>query len=266
MKKVMVVVFALAAMATGCSEPSSGGSGSGGSGGTGGSSSLPASVDQTCRNWCANEPEGLSCHQGPAGSVQDCYEKCLRDYPNEPGRLCGSVWIAIKDCQLNLDCEDLLGDCDPLEDAFIACLGAETGPGPGVGGEEAEVHCQAWCDVTTGCDTAWENPNDCLLACRNDIAKPCGEHLVTYRRCVLFRACDDQDCEQYADAEEECHTALAEMCDACQPDPPNVENTCLGHSGSCDPDWETGLCEYRVRTGECPDVATCLETDDLRCR
>jgi hypothetical protein len=129
------------------------------------------------------------------------------------------------------------------------------------------VHCQAWCDETTGCDGAWGgNVSSCRAACREDSAKPCGEHLVTYRRCVLFRACDDQDCEQYAVADEECHTALWETCDGCQSDPPALAGTCWQFSGSCDADWKTSQCEREVRSGKCPDVATCLEEESLSCR
>jgi hypothetical protein len=112
-------MLAVGVWACGDTGTSDGRSGDGGSGGT---PPPPANVDQACRDWCANEPEGLSCHQGPAGSVQGCYEDCLRDYQNEAERQCGEEWIAIKDCQLDLDCEDLFGDCDSVEDAHNECL------------------------------------------------------------------------------------------------------------------------------------------------
>jgi hypothetical protein len=112
-------MFAVGVWACGDTGTSDGRSGDGGSGGT---PPPPANIDQACRAWCANEPEGLSCHQGPAGSVQGCYEDCLRDYQNEAERQCGEEWIAIKDCQLDLDCEDLFGDCDSVEDAHDECF------------------------------------------------------------------------------------------------------------------------------------------------
>jgi hypothetical protein len=34
---------------------------------------------------------------------------------------CGGEWIAIKDCQLDLDCVDLFGDCDAVADAHREC-------------------------------------------------------------------------------------------------------------------------------------------------
>lgn len=131
--KGWVVVVAL--LALGCGETSAGGaggtSGTGGSAGTGGTAGTggieppppPESVDQTCRAWCANEFEGPSCHQGPFESVQPCYEDCLSDYQEEEAdSQCGDDWIAIKDCELDLECEDLFGDCDSLEDAHDECV------------------------------------------------------------------------------------------------------------------------------------------------
>ncbi len=127
MRKMAAILFAFAVIATGCSEPGSGdgGSGTGGRGGSGGSPlpPPPQAVDQTCRDWCANEPVGPSCHQGPFESVKPCYEQCLRDYQNaEADYKCGDDWIAIKDCQVDLDCEDLFGDCAPVEDEFDDCV------------------------------------------------------------------------------------------------------------------------------------------------
>ena len=93
-----------------------------GTGGTGGNSPPPASVDQTCRDWCANEPGAFSCYQGPPESVQSCYQGCLDDYQEQEAQYeCGDEWIAIKDCQLELDCEDLFGDCDALEEMLGEC-------------------------------------------------------------------------------------------------------------------------------------------------
>jgi len=117
-------------LALGCGETATGSggmTGTGGTAGTGGAGGAPpppppASVDRTCRSWCANEPEGFSCYQGSPESVQGCYEDCLSDYQNEAARQCGDEWIAIKDCQLDLDCDDLFGDCDSVEDAHDECL------------------------------------------------------------------------------------------------------------------------------------------------
>ena len=83
---------------------------------------VPQSVDQTCRDWCANDPEGPSCHVGSFESIKLCYEECLRAYQLQEGELeCGDAWIAIKDCQLELDCEDPFGDCDFTVDALSLC-------------------------------------------------------------------------------------------------------------------------------------------------
>jgi len=130
MRKMAVVLFAFAVMTSGCSEPGTGGTGgaggtagSGGSGGSGGDPPPPPppAVDQTCRDWCANEPAGFSCHQGPPESVQDCYEGCLVDYQSEAERQCADEWIAIKDCQVDQECEDLFGECDSIEASLDGC-------------------------------------------------------------------------------------------------------------------------------------------------
>jgi len=82
----------------------------------------PAEVDAACRAFCANEPEGSTC--GPAAypttvsSIQDCYEKCT----GGTGEVsCQSEWLSLLDCHLKLGCDDLFGDCDDLEDAWLQC-------------------------------------------------------------------------------------------------------------------------------------------------
>lgn len=107
---------------TGGSAGTGGSSSIGGSGGTGGTASVPQSVDQTCRDWCANEPEGASCHLGPFESIKPCYEGCLFEYQRqEADGGCGDEWIAIMDCQLELACEDPFGDCDPAAEDLSQC-------------------------------------------------------------------------------------------------------------------------------------------------
>jgi hypothetical protein len=54
--------------------------------------------------------------------VKPCHEDCLEDYQREAERQCGDEWIAIQDCQLDLDCEDFFGDCDSVEDVHDECL------------------------------------------------------------------------------------------------------------------------------------------------
>lgn len=127
MKKVAALVLA-STLAFGCGDDNTGSGGNGGTGGSsgaggaGGASPPPASVDQTCRDWCANEPEGPSCHQGPFESIRVCYEGCLQTYQlEEAERECGAEWIAIKDCQLALSCEDAFGDCGPNEEQLDEC-------------------------------------------------------------------------------------------------------------------------------------------------
>jgi hypothetical protein len=127
MKKLALILFAGLMVACGGTGASDGRSGDGGGSGTAGSGGapppLPQAVDETCRDWCANDSEGASCHQGTFESVQPCYEKCLRDYRAEEEQWqCGGEWIAIKDCQVALECEDLFGDCDSVKNEHAECV------------------------------------------------------------------------------------------------------------------------------------------------
>ena len=101
-----------------------GAGGMAGAGGEGGDSTAPRTLDQTCRDWCANEPAGISCHQGPVQSVQACYRLCLEDYELMVSVACGDEFQAFKDCQLELECNDLFGECEgacDLTGAMEAC-------------------------------------------------------------------------------------------------------------------------------------------------
>jgi hypothetical protein len=118
MKRVLMFSALAATIACGTS---SDGINRSGTGGSGSAESVPQSVDQTCRDWCANEAEGASCHQGPFESVEPCYESCLSTYQQERNRKCEEAWIAIKDCQVDLECSDLFGDCDSVEDQHAEC-------------------------------------------------------------------------------------------------------------------------------------------------
>jgi hypothetical protein len=52
----------------------------------------------------------------------------LETYQQEVERQCGDEWIAIKGCQLDLECADLFGDCDSIEDVFSECVEATGNP------------------------------------------------------------------------------------------------------------------------------------------
>ena len=139
--------------------------GEGGTGGTGGAPPPPANVDQTCRDWCANEPEGFSCHQGPAESVEGCYQDCLDGYQFAKRVYgCGDEWIAIRNCQVELDCEDLFGDCDTFDDQLRECRQPADTPAP----------CEQLC------------PN---MACQRDFNSP------TPKACEVTLECSEVNCE-----------------------------------------------------------------------
>jgi hypothetical protein len=93
--------------------------------------------------------------------VQPCYEKCLRDYQTEAARECGDEWIAIKDCELDLECEDLFGDCGSVGAAFDECVQLA----------RADDYCESQCPTqdrdeciaqyleTGTCDSGGETPD-----------------------------------------------------------------------------------------------------------
>ena len=81
--------------------------------------------------------------------MQTCYEECLSRYRTEDLRGCGDEWIAIKNCQLDIDCQDLFGDCGEIEAAWASCEDAGTG---GTGGNGVGTVC-ASDDASVG-DTA----------------------------------------------------------------------------------------------------------------
>ncbi len=108
----------MALLAFGCDGATTGGTG--GTAGTGGAPPPPASVDRTCRDFCANEPEGFSCFNGPPELVEGCYEQCLSDFQSYGS--CGDEWIAIYDCHIALECDDLFGDCDSALEPLDECV------------------------------------------------------------------------------------------------------------------------------------------------
>ena len=197
--KELSLVLVLALMLCACSETgtSDGRLGSGGVGGTGGTSGMggtveppppPQAVDETCRDWCANEGEGASCHEGPFESVQPCYESCLATYQQEVGRQCGDEWIAIKNCQLDLGCADLFGDCDSTENAYSECVTRASD----------REYCAGNCpDLDPNeCDTAKCQANQyCESACPTLDRNQCIEQRISVDMCEHHEAVSQ--CRQY---------------------------------------------------------------------
>ena len=119
----------IAVIGVGCGGESVGEQIRGGNGGTGGVFVVPESVDSTCREFCANENEGSTC--GPSArpgsfnpgssDVRQCYERCLSGYEASTG-VCRDEWIDILECHIDLECEDLFGDCDSVEAIFNECV------------------------------------------------------------------------------------------------------------------------------------------------
>ena len=197
----VVVTLALAGCGETATTGSGGASGTGGGSGSGGTAPPPPppAVDRTCRDWCANEPEGFSCHQGPVESVQGCYEDCLGDYQREVGRQCGDEWIAIKDCEIDMECEDLFGDCNATAEVFDECVLLNA----------SRDYCRTYCpefdleecqaDTTECADFA--NANDyCESQCPTQDRAQCIEQRISTGICDYAEATDS--CRQFCSRQE----------------------------------------------------------------
>ncbi len=203
----------LALALVGCGET---GNGTGGIGGT---------ADQTCRAWCANEPQESSCFQGPVYAVADCYQTCAAVYQDETARQCGEEWIAILACEVELGCNDLFGDCRPLEPAYDDCVARD----------DARIWCEANCpDFDLAACT--KDPSECAAArdcesvCPTQDVAECVQERLTLGTCSTETA--TSACRQY------CATQDLAAC---------VEQ------------WvATSLCEFDTPEGNCqfvcPDV------------
>lgn len=107
MRRGLFLLLAVLTIA-GCSETG---------GGTG-----PDAADQTCRDWCANEPQEFSCFVGSVDQVAGCYHDCLATYGQAEAMQCGDEWIAILGCELDFDCYDLFGECQEFDIELQECI------------------------------------------------------------------------------------------------------------------------------------------------
>jgi len=134
----------------------------------------------------------------------------------------------------------------------------------GVGGQDAELHCRAWCDDTTGCAGAEFNASSstgaaCLSRCRGKLAEPCSEHSLAEHECITALECNDQfgDCRHHYDEYDQCRRDLDDFCDECPGDGQDAYQ-CFQYTGECGHDRDTARCDFYVREGRCPSVAACM--------
>jgi hypothetical protein len=232
---------------TGGVSGSGGTAGTGGTAGVGGAPPPPPSVDKSCREWCSNEPEGFSCHQGPPESVQDCYESCLAQYQSAELRECGEEWIAIRDCELAQECEDLFGDCDSKEDDLDECYRLSNNR------EYCEANCPqldvGQCEQdTTECRALVQAASYCQTNCSTQDLEECIQEHVETGTCTYQEAtnacktyCARQDLQECVDewlATEGCEydggaAACGVLCPTYEP--------------------QSYCAEYWEQNGDCPD-------------
>jgi hypothetical protein len=152
--------------------------------------------------------------------------------------------------------------------ALVVCL--LTACGSGISGEEAGLHCSAWCDLETGCETGG-TPASCLQDCRYNLARTCGEYVAAYQDCVRAQECNSQhsDCQVHTDAHGDCATAVAETCAACPEG--TVEGDCSAGAlpcfgcydtgGDCNATNAEGDCRRAVDASQCNDYPACVENE-----
>jgi len=160
-------------------------------------------------------------------------------------------------------CGESTTDGDGGSGGSVGSGGAAT-DGSWVGGQEAETHCREWC---LGCSSNPSDPERCRHDCRRELAATCGEHVAAEHDCITALACRDpfNDCDQHRTDYATCQTDLTGRCFAtCTFEGDLVEreeqlSACRRSGGDCDADPSTNSCEFLVRAGQCPDVASCLE-------
>lgn len=140
----------------------------------------------------------------------------------------------------------------------------------GVGWQESEALCSAYCDLATGCDASGFTDR-CRADCRAALAGSCGRQRAMYYQCELDLGCDNDECVyDYGP----CTAQLYAICrdtgpSACGPDtatgqacapPASLESqdcgrqwvACFYSGGDCDADWATEQCLIENRINGLP--------------
>ena len=244
----LILVGVLVVVAAACGETAAGPYRDG-TGGGGGTEPLPAEFDVTCRAFCANEPEGSTC--GPSAifssprTVQECYEWCVATVQ---GVRCREEWIAQYQCHLDLECDDVFGDCAraELDEVFQDCEARAENRELCVG------NCPhldpASCELdTTECETFIRAKNYCETDCPTQGEGQCIDeyeqsgtcsHEVAVRSCRNY--CAPQDLEECVSewlSTGECEFTAEAAC----------SNFCPGINGDIG-----GCIDYWNQNGECP--------------
>ena len=125
---------------------------------------------------------------------------------------------------------------------------------PGVGEQEAEITCRAWCDPINTCGEGYGEPPACLDRCMREAQEICGEHDHAKRLCELEMNCNDpfEDCNVHDEDRDQC---LADLRTHCSEQCPEADQTlCFNARGDCG--LFTGCAE------RCPiDQSYCVEND-----
>lgn len=181
--------------------------------------------DQACREWCANEPENFSCFQGSIAAVADCYRNCGATHQYEAERLCDEEWLAILNCEIDLDCYDLFGDCDPQRLVYRDCV--QRG--------DARVWCETNCPDFDLAECVADSSECsalrfCESACPTQDQEECLAERVNLGTCSTADA--TSNCRQYCRTQD-----LGECVDEWL------------STGQCDFDTTDSICRF-----VCPDV------------
>jgi hypothetical protein len=104
---------------------------------------------------------------------------------------------------------------------------------PGVGEQEAELTCRAWCDPSNACGDGYGDPPSCLDKCMREADEVCGEHRHAKRGCELEMDCNDpfEDCKVHDEDRSQCQTDIRSQCaEQC---PEANQSLCFNTRGDC---------------------------------
>jgi hypothetical protein len=104
---------------------------------------------------------------------------------------------------------------------------------PGVGEQEAEITCRAWCDPINTCGAGYGDPPACLQSCMGEAQQVCGEHLHAKRLCELEMDCNDpfEDCKVHDQDRSKCQADISAQCaEQC---PEADQQLCFNARGNC---------------------------------
>lgn len=230
-----------------------GSAGDGGADGAGGETT--ASALEICEAWCRNETRGPSCCVETPFFGGNCREECFdRCEDTVAEGVCLEAQAAVRECQMELACDDFFDECRALEGRYEGCLrraaaeasGRCTVAAAGCGITEAE--CLSTFEAGTAeCAISWDDYVFCA-----------GDGFFTCEECVEFTQPFGEDCDWPSGASEDVEF-VPQSCDTLPLPPAGCDAPCPGGN-----DTECGFgtyCEAAVCETDCVANSDCARGD-----